>query len=132
MIILDTEGENFIRENLFDIAVPIHVEVMNGETKIFAYPFAKDLCEKYQNRFADDLFSDEALDFLRDGCEQFRNELGYAEEKHPKNWGYNFICKENSEDEDIKAERIRRDKKYKNLIVKLTRFVKNKSCFFIV
>ena len=40
MIILDREGEEFIRDNLFDIAVPIHIEQFCGETKIFAYPFA--------------------------------------------------------------------------------------------
>lgn len=115
MVILDNEGENFIRENLFDIAVPIHVEVMKGETKIFAYPSAKELCEEYEKRFAEDLFSDAALDFLRDGCDNFRNELGYIEEKHPKNWGYNFICDANKASEDITCERIRRDRKYKNL-----------------
>ena len=115
MIILDKEGEAFIRENLFDIAVPIHVEVMNGETKIFAYPFAKELCEEYEARFKEDLFSDEALDFLREGCEEFRKELGYKEEKYPKNWGYNYICESNNADGGISCERIRRDKKYKNL-----------------
>lgn len=115
MVIIDSEGESFIRENLFDIAVPVHVEQFNGDTKIFAYPFAKKLCEEYEERFADDLFSDDALDFLRDGCGNFCNELGYQEEKHPKNWGYNFVCASNTSDEVIKCERIRRDGKYKNL-----------------
>lgn len=115
MIILDREGEEFIRENLFDIAVPVHVEVFKGETKIFAYPFAENLCKEYEEKFTDDLFSDDALDFLRRGCENFRQELGYAEEKYPKNWGYNFICSDNVADANIKCERIRRDGKYKNL-----------------
>ncbi|MBE6679350.1 MAG: GNAT family N-acetyltransferase [Ruminococcaceae bacterium] len=115
MIILDVEGESFIRENLFDIAVPIHVEVMNGETKIFAYPFAKELCEEYEKNYGSDLFSDEALDFLREGCKPFCNELGYKEEKHPKNWGYNFVCDYNKPSEDIVCERVRRDGKYINL-----------------
>lgn len=115
MIILDNEGEDFIRESLFDIAVPVHIEQFNGETKIFAYPFAKELCEEYEKRFAENLFSDKALDFLRNGCKDFCNELGYVEEKYPKNWGYNFICTENTASEDIKCERIRRDGKYKNL-----------------
>ncbi|MBQ6893416.1 MAG: hypothetical protein IJN48_04345, partial [Clostridia bacterium] len=96
MVMIDSEGESFIKENLFDIAVPIHVEQNNGETKIFAYPFAANLCEEYEKRFSDDLFSDEALDFLREGCKKFCSELGYKEEKYPKNWGYNFICAENS------------------------------------
>ena len=115
MVIIDSDGEQFIRENLFDIAVPIHVEQNNGETKIFAYPFAAKLCEEYQQRFSDELFSDEALDFLRNGCKEFCNELGYKEEKHPKNWGYNFVCSNITASDDISCERIRRDGKYKNL-----------------
>ena len=115
MIIIDHDGEEFIRENLFDIAVPIHVEQINGETKIFSYPFAKELCEEYEKTFANDLFSDEALEFLREGCRAFCKELGYTEEKYPKNWGYNFICSENCANPEIKCERIRRDGKYKNL-----------------
>lgn len=115
MVIVDSEGESFIRESLFDIAVPVHVEQFGTEIKIFAYPFAKKLCEEYENRFADNLFSDEALDFLRDGCKDFCNELGYKEEKYPKNWGYNFVCTQNTANEEIKCERIRRDGKYKNL-----------------
>ncbi len=115
MIILDAEGEAFVRENAFDIAVPIHVEQNGGETRIFAYPFVEELCKEYENQFSDDLFSDEALDFLREGCREFCAELGYKEEKHPKNWGYNFMCSQNTADPEIVCERIRRDGKYKNL-----------------
>lgn len=115
MIILDTEGEAFVRENAFDIAVPIHVEQNSGETKIFAYPAVAQLCEEYEKRFSADPFSDAALDCLREGCKSFCSELGYKEEKHPKNWGYNFICIQNAPDADIVCERIRRDGKYKNL-----------------
>lgn len=114
MIILDTDGEAFIRESGFDLAIPIHVEQNGDETKIFAYPFAEKLCTEYEKRFADDLFSDEALDFLRDGCAGFCRELGYHEEKHPKNWGYNFIASDMSADPNSVCERIRRDK-YRNL-----------------
>ena len=115
MVIIDKDGEEFIRESRFDIAVPIHVELFGGDVKIFAYPFAKKLCEEYEERFKDDWFSDEALDFLREGCKDFCDELGYKEEKFPKNWGYNFLCDQNTADENIQCERIRRDGKYKNL-----------------
>ena len=74
MIIIDTEGEAFVRENAFDIAVPIHVEQNSGETKIFSYPTVAQLCEEYEKRFAEDLFSDKALDFLREGCKTFCKE----------------------------------------------------------
>ena len=115
MIIIDNEGEEFIKETHFDVAVPIHVEVFNGEVKIFTYPFAKELCEEYEKHFSDNLFSDEALDFLRDGCRDYCLEYGYKEEKYPKNWGYNFLATENIASEEIKCERIRRNGKYKNL-----------------
>lgn len=115
MIILDTEGEEFVLENAFDIAVPVHVEQFQGETKIFAYPCVAELCTEYEKRYAEDLFCDEALDFLRAGCTTFCQTNGYSEEKHPKNWGYNFLCSENTPNEEISCERIRRDGKYKNL-----------------
>lgn len=115
MIILDNDGEVFVRENAFDIAVPVHVEQNHGETKIFAYPSVGDICKEYEKRYGDDLFSEEALDFLRDGCKPFCESFGYREEKHPKNWGYNFMCSENTADSEIACERIRRDGKYKNL-----------------
>ena len=114
MIILDTDGEAFIRESGFDLAIPIHVEQNGTETKIFAYPFAKELCAEYETRFADDLFSEKALDFLRHGCADFCRELGYHEEKHPKNWGYNFLARDITGNPEIPCERIRRDK-YPNL-----------------
>lgn len=115
MLILDTEGEEFVLETEFDIAVPVHVEQFDGETKVFAYPCVAPLCEEYEMRFTEELFSDEALDFIRTGCEEFCKTYGYHEEKHPKNWGYNFFCTENTVDENFSCERIRRAGKYKNL-----------------
>lgn len=115
MLILDTEGEEFVLETEFDIAVPVHVEQFGGETKVFVYPCVSSLCAEYEERFSDCLFSDEALDFLRAGCTDFGRTHGYHEEKHPKNWGYNFLCTENTADEAFSCERIRRDGKYKNL-----------------
>ena len=115
MIIKDTEGEEFVLETEFDIAVPVHVEEWNGETKIFAYPVVADMCTAYEEKYGADLFTEEALDFVRSGCEDFCKTYGYHEEKYPKNWGYNFVCAENSPIEKIPCERIRRDGKYKNL-----------------
>ena len=115
MIILDTEGEEFVLETAFDIAVPVHVELFQEETKVFAYPCVAELCSEYETRFAKDLFSEEAIDFLRMGCADFRNRHGYHEEKNTRNWGYNFLCTEIATDENTPCERIRRDGKYKNL-----------------
>ncbi len=115
MIIIDREGEEFVRETSFDLAVPVHVELFEGETKIFAYPSVAEVCEKLENNYSDDMFCTEAIDFIRSGCDEFRSELGYREEKYPDNWGYNFICDSITLEEDNTAERIRRDGKYKNL-----------------
>lgn len=114
MIILDRDGEEFIRETGFDVAVPVHVEQNGEETKIFAYPFAASLCETYETEFADDLFSDAAIDCLRAGCRDFCRALGYHEEPHPYNWGYNFIAREMAAEAQENLVRIRRDGKYKN------------------
>ncbi len=114
MIIIDYDGEELVRETQFDLAVPVHVETFEGDTKIFSYPSVQKTCIEYEKRFLDDLYSDEALEFIRSGCSDFRSELGYREEKHPKNWGYNFIC-DSLDVECDAAERIRRDGKYKNL-----------------
>ena len=115
MIIIDHEGEELVRETQFDIAVPVHIEEFEGDVKIFSYPSVESMCNELENKFSDNMFSDTALDFIRSGCENFRTELGYKEEKYPKNWGYNFICDTEHINEDNFAERIRRDGKYKNL-----------------
>ena len=78
MLIIDKDGEEFIRESHFDIAVPVHVELFEGEVKIFAYPFARQLCEEYEQRFKNDLFSDDALEFIREGCIDFKDSVLYG------------------------------------------------------
>ena len=115
MIIVDFEGEELVRETQFDIAVPVHIEEFEGDVKIFSYPSLENTCKALENEFSDDLFSENALDFVRNGCAGFRGELGYKEEKYPKNWGYNFICDNAVDCEENFAERIRRDGKYRNL-----------------
>lgn len=114
MIIIDYDGEEFIRETAFDLAVPVHIELFEGETKIFSYPALENVCKSLEEGYSD-LFSEEAIYFVRSGCSDFRNELGYAEDKYPDNWGYNFICEDIELEKDNEAERIRRDGKYKNL-----------------
>lgn len=115
MIIIDREGEEFVRENSFDLAIPVHIEMFEGETKIFAYPSVAKICERLEKENSGNLFSREAIDLIRNGCKEFRNGLGYREEKYPDNWGYNFICDYITLEEENEAERIRRDGKYKNL-----------------
>jgi len=114
MIIIDNDGEELVREIGFDMAIPVHVEEFNDEVKIFSYPSTAELCQKYEKEYSGRLFTDEALDFIRNGCASFRKELGYREEKYPNNWGYNFLL-ESIGDEEPKAERIRREGKYENL-----------------
>ena len=115
MIIVDHEGEELVRETQFDIAVPVHIEEFEGNIKIFAYPSVENICKEFEAKFSNDMFSSDALNFIRNGCADFRTVLGYREEKYPKNWGYNFICDIADSGEENFAERIRRDGKYKNL-----------------
>ncbi len=113
MIIIDADGEQWVTENRFDIAVPVHVEQNGEETKIFAYPSVSELCETYAHRFSDALFSDAAVDFLSAGCTEFCTRYGYAPDKHSKKRGYNFIG-ENIADFGFPCERIRRAGRYHN------------------
>ncbi len=114
-IILDADGEDLIRDTHFDIAVPVHVETFDGETKIFAYPSVRTLCENYAARFADDLYSEAATAFLQDGCAAFCKSLGYAMDRHSAVVGYNFLSQEDAAADGTICKRIRRDGKYKNL-----------------
>lgn len=113
MIIIDADSEQWVTENRFDIAVPVHVEQNGEETKIFAYPSVSELCETYAHRFSDALFSDAAVDFLSAGCAEFCTRYGYAPDKHSKKRGYNFIG-ENIADFGFPCERIRRAGRYHN------------------
>lgn len=114
-IILDADGEDLIRDTHFDIAVPVHVETFDGETKIFAYPSVRALCESYAARFADDLYSEAATAFLQEGCAAFCKPLGYAADRHSAVVGCNFLSQENAAADDTVCKRIRRNGKYKNL-----------------
>ena len=113
-MILDEDGEALIRETQFDIAVPIHVEELYDETKIFAYPSAAPLCEAWQNRYADDLFSPDAVAFLRDGCADFCSALDYRADRHSAVVGYNFLSNGDVNTGFTPCERIRREGKYEN------------------
>lgn len=113
-LILDEDGEALIRETQFDIAVPIHSEELCGETKIFAYPSVAPLCELWQNRYADDLFSPDAVAFLQDGCTDFCAALGYRADRHSAVVGYNFLSSGAVKPGFTPCERIRREGKYEN------------------
>lgn len=114
-IIPDIDGEELVRETNFDIAVPVHVETFGGETKVFAYPSVLSLCETYAARFAADLYSDDALAYLADGCAAFCTSLGYTKDKHSAVVGYNFLPQGEPTCDFAFCKRIRRDGKYENL-----------------
>ena len=114
-IIPDIDGEELVRETNFDIAVPVHVETFDGETKVFAYPSVLSLCETYAARFAADLYSDAALAYLADGCAAFCTSLGYTKDKHSAVVGYNFLPQGEPTCDFAFCKRIRRDGKYENL-----------------
>lgn len=114
-IILDADGEDLVRDAHFDIAVPVHVETFHGETKIFAYPSVKSLCEDYAAAFANDLYGDAAIRYLQDGCAAFCSPLGYAPDRYCAVVGYNFLAPSGLTAEEDFCKRIRRAGKYENL-----------------
>lgn len=114
-IISDAEGEAFIREAEFDIAVPVHVERFFDETKIFAYPSVLPLCEAYCARFADLPFDKAAVSFLAEGCEAFCRTLDYRADKHTAVVGANFLPSGAPQEMPLICKRIRREGKYENL-----------------
>lgn len=114
-IIPDKDGEELVREMNFDIAVPVHLETLNDETKIFAYPSVLPLCETYAARFAAEMYSDDALAYLSDGCTAFCDSLGYTKDKHSTVAGYNFLAQREPTCDFSFCKRIRREGKYENL-----------------
>lgn len=113
-IIIDEDGEELIRETGFDIAVPIHAEILCGEMKLFAYPSVKPLCEDYLCCYEDDLFSSDAAEFLLDGCAAFCASLGYTADRYSSVNGYNFLWNGAPAADSFPCERIRREGKYEN------------------
>ena len=93
-IIPDKDGEELVREMNFDIAVPVHLETLNDETKIFAYPSVLPLCETYA---------------------AFCDSLGYTKDKHSTVAGYNFLSRGEPTCDFSFCKRIRREGKYENL-----------------
>ncbi len=91
MILLDEGGQDFVFENQWDIAIPISIELLDGdEARIEVFPklehIARELCE----RFAQDMLSDAALEWLWDAVRPYAKEWGYSDDKFRDRWGYIF------------------------------------------
>ena len=91
MIKIDHEGESFVFENDWDVAIPLSYEMVGGELKVSVFPMFESVAEELASRFGDDPFSLECFDFLSASISFEMLRRGYIEEKHEKNsWGHVF------------------------------------------
>jgi hypothetical protein len=95
MIRIDSEGESFVFENEWDIAIPISVEHIYGsEPVIEVFPQIEAVAKEYQARFSDDLLSDVALGYLWSAIGPYALKWGYSDDKFRDRWGYIFRADE--------------------------------------
>ncbi len=97
MIKLDGGGEEFIFENEWDTAVPITIRKKNGsETVIEVFPTYEKEAELFLEKFEDDPFTEEALDFISKEIGAKMCERGYEEDeggKFRKRYYYTYVIR---------------------------------------
>lgn len=97
MIKLDWGGEEFIFENEWDTAVPITIRKKNGsKTDIEVFPTYEKEAKTFLEKFEDDPFSDEALDFISQEIGAKMRERGYEEDesgKFRKRYYYTYVIR---------------------------------------
>lgn len=107
MIKLDKDGEKFVFENSWDIAIPISVEITNtGESVIECFPRIESVVRRYAENFEADLLSDDALAFLWREIAPFAKKWGYGDDKFRDRWGYIFRCGEKMPQFDTEKAKI--------------------------
>ena len=75
----DKELENMVLAGESCIAVPFEIFIpSSGEPIITIYSFLKDVAEKFESRFADDLLSADALNWLDDQLSARVKDINYA------------------------------------------------------
>ncbi len=91
MILLDEGGQDFVFENQWDIAIPISIELLDGrEARIEVFPKLEHIAREFCERFAQDMLSDAALEWLWDAVKPYAREWGYSDDKFRDRWGYIF------------------------------------------
>lgn len=97
MIKLDRGGEEFVFENEWDTAVPITVRKKDGgEVCVEVFPTYESEAEEFVRRFADDPFTDEAMDFIFEEIGTKMRNRGYEEDENGKfrrRFYYTYVIK---------------------------------------
>lgn len=89
MIVLDAEGEAFVFENNWDIAVPVSIELPDGgEPRVEVFPCIEKKVREYESRFREDLLADAALHWLWSALAPDAAAWGYRDDRFRGNWGY--------------------------------------------
>lgn len=89
MIELDAEGEAFVFDQHWEIAIPVSMELPDGgEPRIEVFPRAEKTVREYESRFFDDLLSDQALEWLWSALAPEAASWGYRDDRFRGNWGY--------------------------------------------
>ncbi len=99
MIRLDCDGEDFVFNNDWDLAVPIVVRKSDGgQMYIEVYPSYEDAAREFESLFQDDPFSDGALRFIWDRIGRDMETRGYNDEKKFRDrFYYNYVIKDPSQ-----------------------------------
>ncbi len=99
MILLDGDGQDFVFENEWDIAIPISIELLDGkEARVEVFPKIECIARELCKRFGDDLLSDAALEWLWDAVRPYAREWGYSDDKFRDRWGYIFRADDGTAD----------------------------------
>lgn len=87
-LIPDGEGEAFVLENGWDVAIPISFLMINGELSVSYYPSCEAATRTFFEKHASDPFSAGALDDLFALFRPFFERNGYKDDRFRDRWGY--------------------------------------------
>ena len=86
----DAEGEAFVLENDWEIAIPISFETVNGELSVSFYPSCEGEAKAFFEKHESDPFSEAALSDLYALFCPFFQKHGYKDDRFRDRWGYIF------------------------------------------
>ena len=86
--ILDGDGEEFVFENEWDIAIPVDLLLDGDRLRITCFPCVEQEVRAWFDRFCADVFSEKALRALTGALIPVMKEKHYAPEPRRHRWGY--------------------------------------------
>ncbi|MBQ7377878.1 MAG: hypothetical protein IJW71_06140 [Clostridia bacterium] len=103
MIEWDKKGEQFVLESRWDLIEPISFTLtQEAGLRIKAYPSVKEAVCDFEALFADDPFSDAALEYLWGRLALYMEKWGYREDRFRDRYGYILTCDKDS----VRTDRI--------------------------